>query len=42
MIEFFKENWLWIVVPLIFVLAAALLFVSATGGEDMDPFIYNL
>jgi hypothetical protein len=42
---FLKENWIWIVAPMAFVLIAilALLLLGGDGGEGGDAnFIYNL
>ena len=39
---FLRENWLWIFVPLLLVVAAGLPSVNATGDKDLDPFICNL
>jgi hypothetical protein len=42
MSDFLRENWLWIVVPLVVVVAGAIAFLVLTGGsEEVNPFIYN-
>ena len=41
MIEFFKENWLWILIPILLVLGVLIWFVLADGGQgDVGAFDY--
>jgi hypothetical protein len=39
--QFLRENWPYIVVPLVVVLLA-LLALILFGGDTVSPFIYNL
>ncbi len=41
--KFLKEYWLWIVVPMLLVLAAlAALLLLAQGDDAASPFQYNV
>jgi hypothetical protein len=39
---FFRENWIWILAPIVIVLVlfGAILFLQ--GDQDTSPFIYNI
>lgn len=39
---FLKENWLWIVLPLVLAIAVLVFLVFYFEGEDVAPFIYNV
>ncbi len=40
--KFLKENWIWIVAPIVLV-AVLLVVVAMMGGDDeAAPFIYNI
>jgi hypothetical protein len=40
---FFRENWLWIVVPVVLVLGGLFVLITMMDGGDADaPFIYNI
>jgi len=38
---FLRENWKWIVVPIVLVVLALLAFVMFGGGENTSPFQYG-
>lgn len=41
--KFLKENWLWILAPIVLVLGGlVVLMMSTGGGNDDQPFIYNI
>lgn len=41
--NFLRENWLWIVTPLVLVLGGLAFMVWFMGGDDTSaPFIYNI
>lgn len=40
--NFFRENWIWIVAPIVIVLALFAVIIIAGGGDDTTPFIYNI
>ncbi len=43
MIEFLKENWLWILLPFLIVLGGLLFFVMTGEADDsVAPFQYNV
>jgi hypothetical protein len=43
MIDFLKENWLWILLPFVIVLGGLLLLMwTGSGEESVAPFQYNV
>ena len=40
--DFFKENWLWIAVPIVLVLGAVVMVVLLTNQDESAPFVYNV
>jgi len=43
MVEFIKEYWLWIVAPIVLVLAiVGLVIATGDSSEDEAPFIYTV
>lgn len=42
MLRFLKENWLWIVLPFLLVVAGLVAIAMMTEGDATDDFIYNL
>ena len=43
MLRFLRENWLWIVLPFVVVLAGMALLLFMSNGEDSAaPFQYNV
>lgn len=43
MMNFLKEYWLWILVPMLLILAAlAVLLLMAGGDDSASPFQYNV
>ena len=40
--KFLKENWLWIVAPIVIVLVLFVAIIAMQGGDDTSPFIYNI
>jgi hypothetical protein len=40
--EFWREYWLWIVVPIVVVFAVVVGAMFLLGGDDTSPFIYNI
>ena len=42
MLDFLKENWLWILAPIVIVVGF-IVFLTLMGGDNGDqPFIYNI
>lgn len=39
---FLRENWIWIVAPLVIVLVLFAVIVIAGSGDDVSPFIYSI
>ncbi|MEE2941751.1 MAG: hypothetical protein VX460_15290 [Planctomycetota bacterium] len=39
--RFLKENWLWIVVPLVLFVAAVAAIVMSTGGAGEQPYSFR-
>jgi len=39
--NFLRENWIWIVAPIVIVLILFVVLI-AMSGEDDSPFIYNI
>ena len=39
---FFKEFWLWILVPFLLVVAGLLIFVFFMEDDSVSPFQYNV
>ncbi len=42
MIRFLKDNWLWIVAPIVLLLVAIFVLIKSTSGDDVQPFVYTL
>ena len=42
MSSFLKENWLWIVLPIVLAFAVLIFFVYYFGGDEMPNFQYNI
>jgi len=44
MSQFLKENWLWIVLPILLAFAVIIFFVFYFGVDDTatQPFLYNV
>ncbi len=41
--NFFKENWVWILAPIVIVLLGILaLFLFGDGGNEDQPFTYTI
>ncbi len=40
--RFFKENWPWIVLPMVLAVAVIVFLVFWFEGPDVAPFIYNV
>ena len=40
--RFLRENWLWIVVPILLVFLGLALFIWMTEGEQTAPFDYPI
>ena len=40
--KFLRENWLWILAPIVIVLALFVTIIVMQGGDDTSPFIYNI
>jgi hypothetical protein len=40
--RFLRENWIWIVAPIVIVFAAMIAVAYMTSGDDASPFIYNI
>lgn len=41
MMEFFRENWIYIVAPLVIVLLGIVVILILSNGSD-SPFTYNI
>jgi len=39
---FFRENWPWIVGPIVFGLVIVIVALFFLGGDETSPFIYNI
>jgi len=39
--SFLRENWIWIVAPIVLVLALVVALLVFGGGDD-SPFVYNI
>jgi hypothetical protein len=39
---FLRENWIWIVAPIVIVLGLFVAIILLQGSEDASPFIYNI
>lgn len=43
MAKFLRENWIWIVTPLVLVLVGLWALITFLPGSDGDaPFVYNI
>ena len=42
MMNFLKEYWLWIVVPIVLVLGGLWVLVAMMEGDETAPFQYNV
>jgi hypothetical protein len=41
--DFFKEFWLWILIPFVLVIGGLLaLYLMAGGSDASSPFVYNV
>ncbi len=40
--NFLRENWLWILAPIVIVLCLFGAILLFQGGDDSSPFIYNI
>ena len=40
--NFFKEFWLWILIPFVLVIGALLAFVAFSNDDAVSPFVYNV
>jgi len=40
--KFLRENWIWIVAPIVIVMVAMVAVILLTQGDTTSPFIYNL
>jgi hypothetical protein len=40
--KFLRENWIWIVAPIVIVFLAMIAVAALTSGNDASPFIYNI
>lgn len=39
---FLKENWIWIVAPIVVVIAAVVVILVVSEGDPASSFIYNI
>jgi uncharacterized protein DUF5989 len=39
---FLRNNWLWIVAPIVLVFVLMVIVILLGGGDDASPFVYNL
>ena len=40
--DFFKENWMWIVIPFAVVMGGLLALVAFGNSDAISPFVYTL
>lgn len=40
--RFLRENWVWIVAPIVIVIAAVAYLLITSEGDSAAPFIYNV
>ena len=40
--NFLRENWIWIVAPIVIVLILFVVLIAMSGGDANSPFIYNI
>jgi hypothetical protein len=40
--NFLRENWIWIVAPIVIVLVLFVVFIAMSGDDANSPFIYNI
>lgn len=40
--NFLRENWIWIVAPIVLVLILVVALLVLGGGGDDSPFVYNI
>ena len=40
MIDFFKEFWLWILIPFVLVIGLLVVLYLMSGGDPISPFQY--
>jgi hypothetical protein len=40
--KFFRENWAWIVAPIVVVIVLLVVLVFVFGGDEASPFVYNI
>lgn len=40
--RFLRENWLWILAPIVLVVVLFVVLIMVQGGDETSPFIYNI
>ena len=40
--KFLRENWLWIVAPIVFVVILFIVIIMVNDSDDASPFVYNI
>jgi len=40
--SFLRENWIWIVAPIVLVAILVVVLLLMGGGGDDSPFVYNI
>jgi len=40
--KFIRENWLWIVAPIVIVLVLFVAIIMMSGEGDTSPFVYQI
>ncbi len=40
--RFLKENWVWIVLPMVLAIAVLVFLIFFFEGDDVAPFIYHV
>jgi len=40
--NFLRENWIWIVAPVVLVLILVVVLMVWGGGDDASPFAYSI
>jgi len=40
--KFLRENWIWIVAPIVIVLGLFIAIILMQGSDEASPFIYNI
>jgi hypothetical protein len=42
MLRYLRENWIWILAPIVVVAIILVAVILLGGGDDTSPFVYNI